>query len=286
MAEIDHSGMATVHPGRPADMRTALFCRVQNSLGRPWRSPSATVMAPTGVERWCWEGDYCRGMGCRGDQFDPGEIVYLRHLQRDQIGLLFPLQIVEDRADSVLLWAPAGAQGWHFAMPDGRTPDRTPLPEWMAARRVPVAHTVTHGALIWDPPGLDYSVRWFFRADGEFLGWYANLEAPSIRWRDAGIAGIDTVDWDLDVVVDRDREWRWKDEDEFAERLRVPDAYWVDDEDRVRMAGRQIIELVEAGEFPFDGTWCDFRPTREWPSFSPDLPSGWDRPLSVWPDQD
>lgn len=224
-------------------------------------------------------------MSRRRVEFSTGEIVYLRHLQRDQIGLLFPMHVVEDRDDGLLLWAPAGTHGWHFNMPDGRTLGRTPLPEWGAVRRVPVAHTVAHAALIWHPPGLDYSIRWFFRPDGRFIGWYANLEAPAIRWREPELAGIDTVDWDLDVVVGPDRTWRWKDEDVFVARLRVPDAYWVDDESRVRAAGTQVIELVEAGVFPFDGTWCEFRPDRAWPSISPDLPSGWDRPLSTWPDE-
>jgi hypothetical protein len=215
-------------------------------------------------------------------QFVPGETIYLRHLQRDQFGGLFPLQVVEDRTDGVLLWAPAGTQGWHFDMPDGRTMNRTPLAEWSAARRVPVPHRIPHDLLSWHPHGTDYSIRWFFRPGSGFAGWYANLEAPAIAWRDAALAGIDTVDWDLDVVIAPDRRWQWKDEDEFAERLTVPDAYWVHDADRVRRAGKDVIGLVEAGVFPFDGTWCDFRPDPGWPAIPHSLPAGWDRPHRTW----
>jgi hypothetical protein len=197
--------------------------------------------------------------------FVPGEVVHLRHLQRGRLALLFPYRVAEARPDAVLLWAPPGTQGWLFDMPDGRSLGQTPLPEWSAATLVPVPHTIDHGTLIWVPSGRDWSVRWIFRPDGTFLRWYANLEAPSEAWRTGATAGLDTSDWDLDVVVEPDRTWRWKDEEEFRARLTTPEIYWVDDEDRVRRAGKEVIALAEAGEFPFDGTWCDFRPDPAWP---------------------
>jgi hypothetical protein len=210
-------------------------------------------------------------------EFVSGEIVHLRHLQRRRPALVFPYRVVEAREDAVMLWAPAGTRGWLFNMPDGRGLAQTPLPEWSASPRVPVPHTVGHGSLSWVPFGRDYSVRWFFRPDGTFLRWYANLEAPSVAWRDGATAWLDTSDWDLDVVVEPDRTWRWKDDEEFTARLTMPEAYWVDDEDRVRRAGKDVIALVEAGAFPFDGSWCDFRPDPSWPPPPEALPAGWDR---------
>ena len=69
----------------------------------------------------------------------------------------------------------------------------------------------------------------------------------------------------------------WKDEDELAERLEHPEHYWVDDEAAVWAEGRRMIALAEAGAYPFDGTWVDFRPDPTW--LMPDaLPAGWDRP--------
>ena len=91
------------------------------------------------------------------------------------------------------------------------------------------------------------------------------------------MAGVDVVDQDLDVVVRPDRSWQWKDEDEFTERLAFPDHYWVTDEKAVRAEGARVIALAEAGEFPFDGTWCDFVPPADWTSPT-ELPPGWDRP--------
>jgi hypothetical protein len=204
-----------------------------------------------------------------------GETAYLRHVQRHQFGGLFPLRVAVDRPDGVLLWAPAGTTYWHFDMPDGRTLTQTSLPEWSAAHRMPVARSVPHGVLSWHPHGRDFSVRWFFDVEGRFYAWYANLEAPAVVWRRRGVAYLDTVDWDLDIWVQPDRSWTWKDEDIFVERLAQADVYWVDDEPRVRRAGAAVVALIEAGAFPFDGTWCDFRPDPAWPAIPTELPDGW-----------
>jgi hypothetical protein len=96
-----------------------------------------------------------------------------------------------------------------------------------------------------------------------------------VRWDDGTVAGIDIVDQDLDVVVWPDRSWEWKDEGEFAERLAIPEHYWVTDEAAVRAEGERVIKIVEAGQFPFDGTWIDLVPPWDPPA---ELPPGWDRP--------
>jgi hypothetical protein len=36
------------------------------------------------------------------------------------------------------------------------------------------------------------------------------------------------------------------------------------------------VKEIEAGEFPFDGTWTDFTPPAHWTL--PTLETGWDRP--------
>jgi hypothetical protein len=58
------------------------------------------------------------------------------------IGMVFPLRVVRDTGDAVVMWAPAGTRGWHFAMPDGRGMRETPLPEWSAAALVPAPHDI------------------------------------------------------------------------------------------------------------------------------------------------
>jgi predicted RNA-binding protein associated with RNAse of E/G family len=211
--------------------------------------------------------------------FEPGEIVYMRHFQHDVVSGVFPLRAVRHDASGVLLWGEAGSRHFFTVMADGRWMRETPLPEWVRGPKRLVDAEAKHSLLSWHPSGADYSIRFFFDHDGRFLNWYANLEVPAVPWRADGLAGLDTVDWDLDVVIDPDRSWRWKDEEEFAERLRTPEYYWVDDERRVRQAGLDVIKLVEAGDFPFDGTWTGFRPDTEWGPITSSVPlRGWDLP--------
>jgi hypothetical protein len=140
-------------------------------------------------------------------------------------------------------------------------------------------HRKTWGgdALMLHPVDAAHSVWLGFNRDGSFREWYVNLEEPVVRWQDGAVSGVDTVDQDLDVIVAPDRRWRWKDEDEFADHLGVPEAYWVDDPQAVWAEGRRVVARAEAGRFPFDGTLTDFRPDPAW-TIPTEFPAGWDRP--------
>jgi predicted RNA-binding protein associated with RNAse of E/G family len=82
---------------------------------------------------------------------------------------------------------------------------------------------------------------------------------------------VDRVDGALDVAVAPDRSWEWKDEDEADECVRVG-RLSVEQLALLRAEGERMIALAEAGRFPFDGTWTDFRPDPAWPA--PTLPDG------------
>ena len=129
-----------------------------------------------------------------------------------------------------------------------------------------------HGVLILTPPEVAHSIWWFFGDDASFTGWYVNLEAPAQRWR----GGIDVVDQALDIWVDPNLRWRWKDEDEFADHTDHP-LFWTQQEaDQIRAEGERMIELAQAGAYPFDGTHLDFKPDPAWETT--ELPPIWDLP--------
>ncbi|WP_433076133.1 DUF402 domain-containing protein [Dactylosporangium sp. CA-052675] len=172
---------------------------------------------------------------------------------------------VADDERGLLVWLPAGAGFACRTEPDG-TPLRgaTAIEDYGAAplrRRTWADRDV----LILHPPAAAHSVWWFFR-EGRFLGWYVNLEA--VLARHAG--GIDVIDHHLDIVVDPDRTWRWKDEDTFAACVDRP-GFWTTAESlAIRAEGSRVAAKADRGEFPFDGTWQDFRPDPAWPM--PNLP--------------
>jgi hypothetical protein len=210
-------------------------------------------------------------------RFEPGEIVLRRHFMHETLSRVWAGRVVADDDRGILLWIAEGSVFRDLVTIDGQTPREVPFPEWLTSDKRLAERLWRGGVLMWHPRDERYSLWLFFGPDRAFRGWYANLEVPVVAWRDAGAAGMDTVDWDLDVWVPPDRSWRWKDEEEFVERLAYGPSYWVDDEAIVRAAGERIVKLVEAGEFPFDGTWCDFAPDPTW-TVPTELPPGWDRP--------
>ena len=210
--------------------------------------------------------------------FEPGRLILHRNVRHGRIGWVRPGRVVSDDERGLLLWvAPHSPVAFEMAE-DGRGMREMPFAEWVTLRyRLIEGPWQGPGVLKLTPPGVAYSVWWFRKPDGRFAGWYVNLEEPAVRWDDGDVAGIDMVDQDLDIWVPPDRSWQWKDEEEFVERLAFPDHYWVSDEAAVRAEGRRVVKLIEAGEFPFDGTWCDFQPDPQW-TVPARLPAGWDRP--------
>jgi hypothetical protein len=95
-------------------------------------------------------------------------------------------------------------------------------------------------------------------------------------WADGALAGIDTFDHALDIVVTSDRQWPWKGEHEYLERAVHRDYWTVEHADAIRAEGERVIRDIDAAAVPFDGSWCDFRPDPALPL--PALPpAGWDR---------
>jgi predicted RNA-binding protein associated with RNAse of E/G family len=212
-------------------------------------------------------------------RFAPGRPVLHRHFHRDRLAFVRQAWAVDDGDSGLRLWTPRGAPMLSLAAGDGRGMRAMPFREWVRQPARLVASRWDRGFhyLQLIRPGVAHAVWWMFDDHGTFLSWYVNLEDPGVRWDDGHAAGVDTVDHDLDIVVGPDRSWRWKDEDELTERLAFPEHYWVRDPHAVRAEGERVIALIEAGAFPFDGSWCDFRPAPSWDGAA-DLLPGWDRP--------
>ena len=211
--------------------------------------------------------------------FDPGEIVLRRLFQHHRLSRALLTTVVRHDDAGLLLWAARGATTQDMVMADGRDRHRVPFKELISEPRRLAPVEWRGDGLVWHPTDTPYAVWYFFEPAGDFAGWYVNLETPGVAWRDGTTGGIDSVDWDLDIVVRPDRTWAYKDEDEMLDAVAHGLLYWGPDERTIRSAGEQAVKLVEAGEFPFDGTWTDFRPDPAWP-VPLDMPARWDRPRS------
>lgn len=191
----------------------------------------------------------------------------LRFVRPDgSAGRHHPLRVLRDDGATVLGWQPAGTPIVDTRLAGGRRMRDVPLEQRFRLPRVSVVDQWRGTGTLRLVPGTAWSsVWWCFGEDGAFREWYVNLEVPAGRTA----RGPDRIDGVLDLVVDPDRTWRWKDEDEAEEAVRAGrlTPAWLD---RLRAEGHRIIGLVEAGVFPFDGTWTDFRPDPAWPA--PTLP--------------
>ncbi|SNY45496.1 hypothetical protein [Paractinoplanes atraurantiacus] len=65
-------------------------------------------------------------------------------------------------------------------------------------------------------------------------------------------------------MVTAEREWQWKDEGEFAGHVGDPLYYDRVGADAIRAEGERVVKLIEAGDFPFDGTHTGFRAGAGW----------------------
>jgi hypothetical protein len=211
-------------------------------------------------------------------RFEPGRLVVHRNTRHGKLGWVRTARVVSDDERGLLVWVPQRSPVAFEVAADGRGMRAMPFAEWVTLEhRLETGTWNGPGVLKLMPPGAAYSVWWFRTPDGGFAGWYVNLEESIVRWDDGPLAGVDMCDQDLDIWVPPDRAWRWKDEEEFAERLGFPGHYWVPDGAAVRAEGERVVKLIEAGDFPFDGTWCDFQPSPQW-TVPESLPPGWDRP--------
>jgi hypothetical protein len=211
-------------------------------------------------------------------RFEVGALVLRRHFQRDRLSRVWVGRVAADDDHGLWIWVASGSAHRDLGHADGRHLRDVPFTEWHVAPKAFDPRPWGGDVLMLHPRDGDYSVWLFFEPDGALRRYYVNLELPVTRWREeTGPQGVDTVDYDLDVVVAPDLTWAWKDEDEFAERLAYPHMYWVDDEAAVRAEGERLIKLAEAGEFPFDGSGRDYRPDPRW-SVPTEMPAGWDRP--------
>ncbi|MEU9671201.1 DUF402 domain-containing protein [Streptomyces bobili] len=206
--------------------------------------------------------------------FAKGQTIVRRGLYPDgRIAYVQSGRVVADNKQGLRVWTAADSTTMRRVALDG-TPTR-PWPRYLAMSMPTLLAPATwepYNTLMLTPPGARHSVWWSFDRKGGFVGWYVNLEEDAGRWQ----GGTDHIDHALDVLIDPDRQtWRWKDDDEFADLTGRPGFWDTTQAAHIRAEGERMVALAVAGQFPFDGTWCDFRPDPAWQPSA--LPPFWCR---------
>ncbi len=205
-------------------------------------------------------------------RFEAGRSVALRDVWEGGVWAARPAVVVQDAAEQVMLFIPRGSR-WFAPVHDGRRL-KIPQPEFeLVEQRYDDTNVLSFA---W--PGTFAAVLLFFGANWSPSFWYVNLEEPLRRTE----IGFDTIDRQLDVILELDGSWRWKDEDELAEAIGrgvIP----ADEEPRLREAGERAVRRIVDGEPPFDRDWTTWRPDPSWPVPTPSgrMGSRVTRPLSL-----
>ena len=139
--------------------------------------------------------------------FEPGETIALRQTWDGSVWAARPATVVEDAPEQTMLFVPIGVR-WMAPFHDGKRL-KIPQPEFeLVPQRYEEAHVLSFS---W--PDTWYAVLLFLRQDWEPWSWYVNLEEPLRRTA----IGFDTLDHELDVIIELGGSWRWKDEDDLAD---------------------------------------------------------------------
>ncbi len=176
--------------------------------------------------------------------WSPGTSIVRRNVWHGRVFSATSAIVVADSGDELVLWVPEGAH--RFAPRDGQ--------------RLPTEWELEEGA--WRGPGTvqllvagrRYALVHFFRPDGSFRAWYANLEEPFRRTP----LGIDIRDNLLDLHREPGAAWLWKDEDELREAV-AAGVVSAAEADRIRGDGD-----LAAAEAAVPTGWEDFRPESRW----------------------
>jgi len=189
--------------------------------------------------------------------FGRGDVVVVREIWKDRVWKARPWLVVHDEPEQLALYIPTGTP---TKVPPG---SGIPRDEWTLEDGV-----FTNDTLRLTTPGAAHSVLLFWN-EGEFEGWYVNLERPLERTA----LGFDYLDRELDIHVRPDRSWEFLDEDEFEEAQDLG-VIQPAEAAAVRAEAERVIESIEAWEAPFCDGWERWRPDSDW--VVPSLPSGWE----------
>ncbi|HWC29192.1 MAG TPA: DUF402 domain-containing protein [Dehalococcoidia bacterium] len=200
--------------------------------------------------------------------WQPGETALLRNVDRGRVWTALATTVVFDRPEMVGLYWKAGYP--RKSVPGGREGNRT---VWLDG-----SADISHVDSLWGDleilcltePTAGHAA-WMARRQGEFLGWYINIQRPLARTA----LGFDTLDQTLDLIIQPDLvTYRWKDEDEFAEDVRYG-IFSAAEAIAIRAEGERVLQKAQRGESPFKDGWEAWQPDPAWQT--PALPADWDR---------
>lgn len=129
----------------------------------------------------------------------------------------------------------------------------------------------TNRLLLLIQPRKYYSTIYFWQNDSnEFLCYYINFQLPFQRSR----FGFDTLDLELDIIINPDYSWEWKDLEDYQKSIKSGIIFheWTQEID---IAKEEVFDKLANKQYPLDISWLNWRPDPAWSA--PKLPKDWDK---------
>jgi predicted RNA-binding protein associated with RNAse of E/G family len=202
----------------------------------------------------------------------PGDVISWRGIYRERIWHVQPTILVRDSpTETVLTLLPGteciaeetypkgkknGQRRWYFVDHDWKLAKYT----WNTNRLL----------LIFEPQKYYSIILFWNHQNNDFLCYYVNFQLPFKR----NLSAVDTLDLDIDLIINPDLSYEWKDIEDYqnaiAHGLILPE--W---SRGIETATDEIMARLEMRQYPFDGSWLDWKPDPAWQP--PTLPQNWDK---------
>ncbi len=206
----------------------------------------------------------------------PGDSVALRGIYNQRVWIVQSTLVVEDSEEETVLAILPGAE---CMMPEGyvngKHGEKHSWDRWGDYKSDNHHMTKflwhTNRLLVLLEPDKYYATIYFWENNtDQFLCYYVNFQLPFQRSE----CGFDTLDLELDIVIEPSYEWQWKDLEEYEDGVNrgVLLKEW---NEKIDNAKKEIFERIEQRQYPLDDSWLNWRPDPNWSA--PKLPANWDK---------
>lgn len=198
------------------------------------------------------------------NRWQPGDQIIRREVWQGRPWSALPMYVVRDTPDVLALYMPIGTP---IGFGAGPWPTASGRHGWNDG---PDTVWLDHDVLQLHRPGDAYSA-WMFDpgSDRPDQGWYVNLQEPFRRTP----MGIDTLDHELDIVINEDGAWRYKDVDELHASIEHG-RFSARQVAEIEALGERLTTIIDAGAQWWGDRWKNWSPQPEW-STPLILPSDW-----------
>jgi hypothetical protein len=208
-------------------------------------------------------------------RWEVGQNCALRGIVNNHVWLAQSVTVVKDEPGETILLLRPGAR---CAYPEGYwrwkgNKDYSQGTRWQEAQNSPIIHREfawhSNRLLMFLEPGKYYGCFMFWdQTSDQFTCYYINYQLPFQRCH----CGFDTLDLDLDIVIDPQYRWEWKDEDDYRDGIQYGGikAEWVEG---IEQSQVEVLDRITNRRYPIDGSWLQWRPNPAWTI--PTLPEDW-----------